>query len=179
MAAVSMLCVMTGCHSTKKVEVSTGPTTGVEVAESGNDNWSYLSRRLGISVDKRKDKAHIRLLSEVEKWLGTPYRYGGNTRSGCDCSGFVSQVYKSVYGIALQRNSASIREKNCRKINRGDLRTGDLVFFKTGSSGKINHVGIYLKDGKFIHASSSKGVIVSDLNERYYQRTYDCSARVD
>lgn len=178
-AAASILCIMAGCHSSKKAETPVVPNQSVEVIELGNDDWSYLSKRLGVSLDKKKDKAYIRLYSEVEKWLGTPYRYGGNTMAGCDCSGFVSQVYKAVYGIPLQRNSASMREKNCRNIRREELRTGDLVFFKTGSASRINHVGIYLKEGKFIHASSSKGVIVSDLNERYYQRTYSSSGRVN
>ena len=104
---------------------------------------------------------------------------GATLKKGCDCSGFVSQVYKAVYGKSLERNSAAIRDKNCSKIRRSQLRTGDLVFFKTGSSRKINHVGIYLKDNKFIHASSSKGVIVSSLEEKYYIRTYVCSGRVD
>lgn len=179
MAAASILCIMTGCHSSKKAETPVVPNQSVEVIESGNDDWSFLSKRLGVSLDKKKDKAYIRLYSEVEKWLGTPYRYGGSTKTGCDCSGFVSQVYKAVYGISLQRNSASMRDKDCRNIRREELRTGDLVFFKTGSASRINHVGIYLKEGKFIHASSSKGVIVSDMNERYYQRTYSCSGRVN
>lgn len=170
---------MTGCHSSKKAETPVVPNQSVEVIEPGNDDWSYLSKRLGVSLDRKKDKAYIQLFSEVEKWLGTPYCYGGNTMAGCDCSGFVSQVYKAVYGISLQRNSASMREKNCRNIRREELQTGDLVFFKTGSASRINHVGIYLKEGKFIHASSSKGVIVSDLNERYYQRTYSSSGRVN
>lgn len=169
---------MTGCHSSKKAETPVVPNQSVEVIEPGNDDWSFLSKRLGVSLDGKKDKSNIRLYSEVEKWLGTPYRYGGISKTGCDCSGFVSQVYKAVYGISLQRNSASMRDKDCRNIRREELRTGDLVFFKTGSANRINHVGIYLKEGKFIHASSSKGVIVSDMNERYYQCTYSCSGRV-
>ena len=172
-----MAALLTGCHTSKKVTTTDTPgSPNSEVVAV--DSYGYLSRRLGISIGKH-DKENLELFTVAEKWLGVPYRYGGNTKKGCDCSGFVSQVYKAVYGKSLERNSAAIRDKNCSKIRRSQLRTGDLVFFKTGSSRKINHVGIYLKDNKFIHASSSKGVIVSSLEEKYYIRTYVCSGRVD
>ena len=176
--AMSVMAVLlTGCHTSKKVTTTDTPgSPNSEVVAV--DSYGYLSRRLGISIGKH-DKENLELFTVAEKWLGVPYRYGGNTKKGCDCSGFVSQVYKAVYGKSLERNSAAIRDKNCSKIRRSQLRTGDLVFFKTGSSRKINHVGIYLKDDKFIHASSSKGVIVSSLEEKYYIRTYVCSGRVD
>ena len=175
-AISAMTVVLTGCHTTRKVTTpdSSGPTESEVVV----DSYGYLSRRLGISIGKH-DAENLKLFTVAEEWLGVPYRYGGKTKKGCDCSGFVSQAYKAVYGKSLERNSAAIRDKNCSKIKRSQLRTGDLVFFKTGSSRKINHVGIYLKDDKFIHASSSKGVIVSSLNEKYYIRTYACSGRVD
>ena len=80
--------------------------------------------------------------------------------------------------MSLQRSSDLIYEKNCEKIKKNDLQEGDLVFFSTGRSKKINHVGIYLKSDKFVHASSSRGVIVSDLDESYYVRTYVSSGRV-
>ncbi len=172
-----MAALLTGCHTSKKVTTTDTPgSPNSEVVAV--DSYGYLSRRLGISIGKH-DKENLELFTVAEKWLGVPYRYGGNTKKGCDCSGFVSQVYKAVYGKSLERNSAAIRDKNCSQIRRSQLRTGDLVFFKTGSSRKINHVGIYLKDNKFIHASSSKGVIVSSLEEKYYIRTYVCSGRVD
>lgn len=176
--AMSVMAVLlTGCHTSKKVTTTDTPgSPNSEVVAV--DSYGYLSRRLGISIGKH-DKENLELFTVAEKWLGVPYRYGGNTKKGCDCSGFVSQVYKAVYGKSLERNSAAIRDKNCSKIRRSQLRTGDLVFFETGSSRKINHVGIYLKDDKFIHASSSKGVIVSSLEEKYYIRTYVCSGRVD
>ena len=152
-----MAALLTGCHTSKKVTTTDTPgSPNSEVVAV--DSYGYLSRRLGISIGKH-DKENLELFTVAEKWLGVPYRYGGNTKKGCDCSGFVSQVYKAVYGKSLERNSAAIRDKNCSKIRRSQLRTGDLVFFKTGSSRKINHVGIYLKDDKFIHASSSKGLL--------------------
>lgn len=143
-----------------------------------------------FSCRTHKDMAHARqetmqcdsrsdfLYEEVKSWIGTPYKYGGNSKRGVDCSGFVVQVYKKVYGVSLQRSSNLIYEKNCDKIKKNDLKKGDLVFFSTGRSKKINHVGIYLNNDKFVHASTNRGVIVSGLDEDYYLRTYVSSGRV-
>lgn len=178
LTTLSLALSLAGCHSTRKVIVEEPGVTETVEEPTTIESDSYLSRRLGIDIGKG-DKEYLKLLSEAEKWLGVPYRYGGNTRSGCDCSGFVSQVYNRVYGKALERNSAAMKDVNCKEIKSSQLRTGDLVFFKTGTSGRINHVGIYLKNRKFIHSSSSRGVIVSSLDERYYQRTYDSAGRVN
>lgn len=129
--------------------------------------------------EKEADSENNRLYNEVDKWLGTPYKYAGSSRDGVDCSGFVCQIYKIVYNIKLERNSSAIFYKNCQKIEKENLKEGDLVFFCTKkNSRKINHVGIYLKDDKFVHASSCKGVIINSLNKPYYVRNYICSGRV-
>lgn len=141
------------------------------------ETYEYLSARLKIKITER-DKEHLELYETASRWLGTPYRYGGASRSGTDCSGLVMQIYKAVYNKRVERNSAQIKEKNCTVIKKSQLRTGDLVFFATGKKNRINHVGIYLKDNKFIHASSSRGVMVNALDESYYRRTYVCSGRV-
>lgn len=98
--------------------------------------------------------------------------------NGTDCSGMVMVVYQNVYGIQLERNSAKIYENNCKDIHKKDLHEGDLVFFNNGKTSKITHVGIYLKEGKFVHASSSRGVVVSDLEQRYYVTHWQCAGRV-
>ena len=91
-------------------------------------------------------------------WLGTPHRMGGTTKQGVDCSGFVCNVYKEIYGISLPRRSQDMA-KVCKIINnKNDLKEGDLVFFNNKKGGTINHVGIFLDKDKFIHTSSSKGV---------------------
>ena len=108
-----------------------------------------------------------------------PYRHGGSTHRGTDCSGFTSAVYKKVYHKKLQRNSEAQRTKDCRKVSKRKLQEGDLVFFHDGRRKKTaNHVGIYLKDGKFIHASTSAGVIVSRLEEPYYRKCWMQGGRV-
>jgi cell wall-associated NlpC family hydrolase len=131
---------------------------------------------LGI---EESHKDNFELYKETASWLNTRHVEGGLSRSGIDCSGFVYVVYKNVYGIRLERSSSSIYKKNCRRISKGRLKGGDLVFFNTsGSWFTINHVGIYLKDNKFVHTSTSKGVIVNSLEEEYYRKTWVCGGRV-
>lgn len=118
------------------------------------------------------------LLVEAERWLGTPYRYGGNDRKGVDCSGFVKRVYADALGINLPRSSREQAEY-CSKVNRQELQPGDLVFFSTSKgSTRVSHVGIFMGAGQMIHASSSKGVIISHLDQDYYKRTYSGSGSV-
>ena len=121
------------------------------------------SIRLGIDIEMKDNHA---LYVESSNWLGVPYRSGGTTKRGVDCSGLTSNIYKKVYRKDLERNSEDQRKKDCRKVKKGKLREGDLVFFHNGrKKKKATHVGIYLKDRKFIHASTSQGVIVSTLEE--------------
>lgn len=126
------------------------------------------SRHLGIPLEGKEDPALIR---EVAGWIGTPYRYGGTSHSGVDCSGFIGHVYRNVYGINLPRTTAAIAS-DAGRVSRRRLSEGDLVFFRTKSRWRISHAGIYLGNGYFVHASSSRGVIVSSLEEPYYSRRY-------
>lgn len=153
--------LLSGCHTSKSVPSH---------AEYKEQKGKITEERLGIEITKSDNRD---LLDEAASWIGVSYRYGGNTKSGIDCSGLVVQIYSRVYDKKLYRNSDEIRKKNCKKISKSKLKQGNLVFFATGKSKKkVNHVGIYLKDGKFIHASTSRGVIVSDLEEPYYRRTF-------
>lgn len=101
-------------------------------------------------------------------WLGTPYLYGGSTKKGVDCSGLVCAIYQAVYLVKLPRTSAE-QFLIANPISEKDVKEGDLVFFRIGGS-HVSHVGIYLKDHQFLHASSSKGVIISSLLETYYKK---------
>lgn len=137
-----------------------------------NTDFQSLARAglvLGFDIDWEDDHA---LMLEAARWVGTPYRAGGNDRSGIDCSGLSSQIYKNVYRVRLSRRSEDQYRKDCRTHKRRKhLKSGDLVFFHpTGKRKVVNHVGIYLKDNKFIHASSSKGVRVDDLDDGYWRR---------
>ena len=122
---------------------------------------AQASVRLGVDIELTDNH---RLYINAAEWIGTPYRAGGSSKQGTDCSGLVSQLYKKTYRIRLSRSTdGQLKESN--RIARRNLREGDLVFFTSRASRKrVAHVGIYLKDGKFIHASTSQGVIVSHLN---------------
>lgn len=141
-------------------------------AASDDDGWATLDIKLTRHDNKE-------LYKECRSWLGVPYRYGGQSHEGTDCSGFVMQVYMAVYDRKIERNSARIFEKNCKEIKKSKLREGDLVFFNNGRSSRITHVGLYLKDGKFIHASSSRGVMVSDMSHKYWDKHFQCAGRVE
>ena len=132
--------------------------------------------RLDVDIDK--DDNH-KLYIETSKWIGVPYRRGGNTMRGTDCSGFTSTIYKKVYQKKIQRSSEDQRVTDCNKVSKHHLEEGDLVFFHNGKrKHRASHVGIYLKEGRFVHSSTTHGVIVSDLDEEYYKRHWMQGGRV-
>mgnify|MGYP003315518905 CR=1 FL=1 len=121
-------------------------------------------------------KARGGLEQYASAWLGAKYEYGAASKKKTDCSGFVMQVYKGYYNIALD-HSASKMYKDSRgsSVSRGSLKEGDLIFF--GSFWSIDHVGIYLKGDRFIHASTSKGVMISPMNDKYWSHKYQGGRR--
>ncbi|MBA3662777.1 MAG: C40 family peptidase [Bacteroidetes bacterium] len=132
-----------------------------------------LEEKLGITSKEIKQS---KLYSFIDEWYGAPYKYGGCLKSGVDCSCFTDLLYESVYDRKTARSSGDIF-KECDKISNENLKEGDLVFFITNGK-SISHVGIYLKNDKFVHASSSKGVIISDLKEAYYKKTFYSAGRL-
>ena len=127
------------------------------------------------SIALDADELESQLRSEVRSWEGTPHRWGGETRAGADCSGFVMRVYQDALGLTLPRTTED-QARVGRAISEDVLAPGDLVFFRTAP--KTRHVGVYLSDGEFAHASTSGGVRISALDEDYWQRTYWMSRRV-
>lgn len=113
-----------------------------------------------------------RIIFEVIKYLDTPYRYGGTTEKGMDCSAFTGLVYKNSLQINLPRSSADQYGVGDKVKSQDDLQFGDLVFFKTRRRASVSHVGIYIGERLFAHASTSKGVTVSSLDETYYKKRY-------
>lgn len=102
-------------------------------------------------------------------WRGTPYRLGGTTSRGLDCSAFVQNLYTEVYGLPLARTTES-QSRQGYQVLPGELEPGDLIFFKTGW--RTRHVGVYLGDGEFVHASTSAGVTRSRLNSDYWRDNF-------
>jgi len=115
------------------------------------------------------------LYTQYNQWKGVKYKAGGMSRAGVDCSGFVYLTYEDRLGIKLPR-STDEQVNAGTVIQQRDLIAGDLVFFRTGKT--TRHVGIYLEDGKFLHASTEKGVMLSNLDDEYWARTYWKSVRI-
>lgn len=142
------------------------------------DYKALAQASIALGVDIGVEDNHQLYLNSAA-WLGTPYRAGGENKRGTDCSGLVSQLYKKVYHTRLSRSTDQLL-KESKKISRRNLREGDLVFFTSPSSRKkVAHVGIYLKNGKFIHASTSQGVVTSSLNEKYYTQHWLRGGRIN
>lgn len=166
----------TSCKSRQSVirddvyTTSSSPSSGTVDKPGTNTLQGY-----GLSAGPDDNQL---LMSEVSAWLGVPYKYAGTDHNGVDCSGLVCALYDKVYCCRLQRNSARMYEQNCQSIPLSDVREGDLLFFSSRKSAKaINHVGLYLKDGLFVHAGS-KGVTIDSMSAKYYHEHYVASGRV-
>lgn len=109
------------------------------------------------------------LTKQYSEWKGVPYRNGGTTKKGVDCSSFIQQTFSDQFSINLPRDTINQAQVGFQ-IPTNHLRPGDLVFFNTGYG--VRHVGVMLDQRNFIHASTSKGVMISDLNQSYWQRTF-------
>jgi lipoprotein Spr len=128
---------------------------------------SKYAKALGVEP---KSITNISLYQFIDDWYGVPYKYGGTTKSGTDCSGFIGQLYSQVYNKSLPRTTSEI-DKACSKVSKASLKEGDLVFFDINKK-KSSHVGVYLQNDRFVHASTSKGVIISELSNPYYQKAF-------
>ena len=110
------------------------------------------------------------LYEKILEWMGTPYRFGGNSKKGIDCSRLVMQLTNGIYYDTINGSAATLYEASY-KLDREDLSEGDLVFFKINKS-YVSHVGVYLQKDLFVHATRGKGVMVSSLNESYYKKYF-------
>lgn len=149
-------------------EVPYVPTPSDEAKAEGRVNALGLERTEGDNET---------LYNAIQSWIGTPYQYGGTSKSGVDCSGFVGNIYQEVYNRTLHR-VANDMQLDCELISKSELKEGDLVFF-TNSKGRVSHVGIYLKDGIFAHSSTSRGVIISRLGDSYWSKHFYKGGRVN
>ncbi|WP_442780871.1 C40 family peptidase [Chryseobacterium sp. SL1] len=161
------------CGSSKNVVKKTPVTKTVAKSEN--------LRKLDSRFDGKISKSINELLKDAEKYLGAPYKFGGNTSSGFDCSGFTVKVFEEN-DFKLPRRSADQAEAGYQ-IDIKDVKPGDLLFFATAGGSRVSHVGIVHDIGsdgevKFIHASTSKGVIISSLNETYWNKAYLHAQRV-
>jgi len=154
-----------------------GATGGASAA--GIENYPALQFKFAILENATVEELdNPKLLSFMDYWYGAPYRYGGMSRDGIDCSAFAFLLMSSVYGVATLPRTAKEQYDASRHIRRDELQEGDLVFFHTlGRRRAVTHVGVYLRNNKFIHASVS-GVMISDLGDGYYERHYIGAGRI-
>ncbi len=143
------------------------------------ENYSPLQFKYAILTNTSVEQmSNEKLLSFMDEWYGVPYHYGGTTKDGIDCSAFVSLLMSSVYSITDLPRMARDQYISTKRIREDDLQEGDLVFFHTlGKKKSVTHVGVYLCNNKFVHASVS-GVMISDLGEGYYAQHYVGAGRV-
>lgn len=116
------------------------------------------------------------LFKFIDEWYGTRYRMGGTTKKGVDCSAFSGTLLSSIYSFRVPR-TAREQYKICERLKKDELLPGDLVFFNT--RGGVSHVGVYLSNNRFVHSSSSKGVVISNLDDNYYSKKFICGGRIN
>jgi lipoprotein Spr len=146
---------------------SSNSTSKQEISDPDNLASQFFSQVMGVAISAT---SNTKMYQFIYDWLGTPYRLGGDTKKGVDCSGFAFQLYEKTFNTMIGSNSRNIFSM-VNPISKVELKEGDLVFFKIKSK-SISHVGVYIGDNKFAHASSSKGVMISNLNEPYWQRYF-------
>ncbi len=134
----------------------------------------FMSLSIDLSTSNKPE-----MYFEIYRWYRTCYRYGGDSNKGIDCSHFVNMLYEKIYGHRLNSSSGSIFTQ-CKALKKGfeEAEEGDLVFFRIKKK-HISHVAIYLQNGKFAHATTQAGVIISDFNEPYYKRHFYKVGRIE
>jgi len=160
--SVLILLVMAGC--------SRRPTPAAETPHKKHtSSKSQIATSQYMSIEAKNSSRLKKLYLQYKRWKGTPYQYGGLSQEGVDCSGFVHQTYRSLFKISLPRATKDQVTRG-KRVYINQLTAGDLVFFKTRWN--VRHVGIYLEKGKFVHASSNKGVMISTLYSGYWKKHY-------
>jgi cell wall-associated NlpC family hydrolase len=167
--------VRTG-SSTSTQQASIFQTKDVATYSSSLELFSLSQFKYAIRLDVPVETIQNKSLYElIDNWWGTPYRLGGTTQKGIDCSAFVQTLMMGVFAMQLPRTAREQKEA-ASWIPMDDLKEGDLIFFNT--RGGVSHVGVYLHNNKFVHASTSGGVMISDLNETYWSRKLLGAGRV-
>jgi lipoprotein Spr len=144
-------------------------------AVGNNDSFLLQASQDEFEEMVRNVDVKSRLMDQYASWKGVRYRLGGSSKKGIDCSAFVQQTFRDQFGLELPRSTYEQQEMG-KSISRTKLRTGDLVLFRAGSTGR--HVGIYIGNNQFVHASTSNGVMISNMNEPYWNKRYNEARRV-
>lgn len=169
--ALAVAVLLSACSTTNTAKNMHSETHGVanedpSSLQASQDEFESMVRNLDVKS---------RLMEQYASWKGVRYRLGGDTRRGIDCSAFVQRTFRDQFGMDLPRSTYEQQEMG-KSISRSQLRTGDLVLFRAGSTGR--HVGIYIGNNQFVHASTSSGVTISSMDEPYWNRRYNEARRV-
>lgn len=174
--AVAIAVTLTACtnpKSTKNTQYTAksdvrmlNGAAGDSLTMASQDEFEELVQ----SVDTKS-----KIMNQYANWKGVAYRLGGTTKSGIDCSSFVQRTFFEQFGVELPRTTSE-QESSGKSVKRNNLKVGDIVLFKTGRT--MKHVGIYIGDEKFVHASTSSGVIVSEMSNSYWSKRYYASRRI-
>jgi murein DD-endopeptidase / murein LD-carboxypeptidase len=170
-------------HNKTTVKQASSSTTNNFAVTKGstnvnNTNQNYSALQLKYATKLNVDAGAITntlLYQNIESWYGTRYVFGGTTHRGVDCSSLMQHLYKGTYKLEIPR-TAITQYRATQRITQDELKEGDLIFFHTTRSG-ISHVGFYLGNRYFVHASSSRGVVISNLDESYYTKAYRGAGR--
>ncbi len=150
----------------QSTKTSPNPTDDKNSDDQESLAKDYLSQIMGVALSAT---SNMKLFHFVYDWIGTPYHFGGSSKNGTDCSGFTKQLYSQVFNMDLEHSSRDIFSM-VSPVRKEDLQEGDLVFFKIHSR-RISHIGIYLGNNRFAHASN-RGVAISNLDDSYYRRYF-------
>ncbi len=169
---VSILLILSGC-STKKLRQHSKPTKTSQTKKAkAQPTYKHSTKEYR---PKKQNWITIALYHEYKKWYRTPYKYGGLSKNGLDCSSLIQQVYRDAFGISLPRTTKE-QVKKGYLISKNSTKEGDLVFFKTGYN--TRHAGIIIEKGKFMHTSQKNGVSISSLSNPYWKSRYWQSRRI-
>ena len=177
--ALAFFIVFFSCRTKKEIKTEKKKTVKTEhkhhkkINETEKAGTTALKNKLGLSA---RDIKSDRLYRFVEEWYGVPYKYGGCRKEGVDCSCFANILIETVYGQKLARTAGDMF-KSCDLIEEKEAREGDLFFFKINDK-NISHVGVYLRQHFFVHASTSAGVMINSLDENYYRKYFYCAGRI-
>jgi probable lipoprotein NlpC len=138
---------------------------------------STINKYAGMMNVSPRNINNKQLYSFIDNWMGTKYRYGGLQKSGIDCSGLVYLLFKEVYNKELPRNTSQ-QANVIKKKYENQLKEGDLVFFDYDGK-KLSHVGVFLQNGYYVHASTQKGVIISKLKDPYTYKYFSKAGSVN
>lgn len=174
---LSLFTVFNGYHASAQASLSSHqPISSRIVATAATPEQIQATAVPSVKTSTLSGEPHHVANQKINKvyrqWAGTRYRMGGTGSGGIDCSAFVQKTMSGAFGLDLPRSTSEQRYEG-RSISKSDLRPGDLVFFR-----RNHHVGVYIGNGLFVHASTSQGVTTSSLSESYWARNYTQSRRV-